>query len=56
MKIRTFTRPNQPARSLTRSSNVVTIWVDSGKDWRKEEAKEFKTVSDAKAFMNRPQM
>lgn len=54
MKIRNYTRPNQAARSLVRNSNVVTIWVDQGKDWRREEIREFPTVSAAKYFMNRP--
>lgn len=54
MKIRNFTRPNQAARSLVRTGNTVTVWVDQGKDWRREEVKEFDTVSAAKYFMNRP--
>jgi hypothetical protein len=54
MKIRSFTRPNQAARSLVREGNVVTVWVDQGKSWHRHEVKEFPTVSAAKYFMNRP--
>lgn len=54
MKIRNYTRPGQPSRSLVRVSNVVNIFVDQGKDWRKEESREFDTVAAAKYFMSRP--
>ena len=55
MKIRTATKPGaQASRSVTRDSNVVSVWVDQGKDWRREQLLEFKTVREAKQFMNRP--
>jgi hypothetical protein len=54
MKIRNFTRPNQAARTITREGNVICIYVDQGKDWRREDRVEHPTVASAKAFMNRP--
>lgn len=54
MKIRSYSKQGQSARSLVRIGNVVNIYVDQGKDWRREEAREFPTVTAAKQFMNRP--
>lgn len=56
MKIRTATKPNaKNSYTVTRNSNIITIWADQGKDWRKEQQIEFPTVRLAKQFMNRPQ-
>lgn len=56
MKLRNYSMQGKGggAKSLTRESNVVKVWADQGKDWRKEQEIEFKTVREAKAFMNRP--
>lgn len=57
MKIRTATKPNaKGAYTITRDSNVVSVWTDTGKDWRRESRYEFDTVRQAKEFMNRPQI
>jgi len=55
MKIRSATKVGaKGSYSITRNSNVVSIWCDQGKDWRLETRHNFNTVREAKQFMRHP--